>query len=600
MKKLIICLGFLGFFFSSPCVYAQSYNATYRFEFYPRSDGSVDADLSISLDNTQSDTYINQFTISIPNNFFSEKLIASIDTDGIDYKVDSSKAGKRLIFTFDEPSKLMTSHLIKLKYTNENVFLKNPDGVDEIILPLIKTDDTAKVSVLLHLPTHENKVVSLIKPKASVVQQKVIEWKNVKEDTLYVQLGSYNIYSSRLKYVLSNPELRPVTKSVTLPPDTSYQKVFLDNISPKPSKVNTDEDGNYLAYYNLAPRTKINVTFDGHIQVFSRSRSDNINIIRSQIQKQKIYLTTEQKLWSLGSFSSNEDIKKLYSPKEIYDYITREFVYNRTRLKTSPERRGAFESLQDTLNSICTDFTDTFIAVAREKGILSREIEGYAYSQRNDFRPLSLNADVLHSWPEYYDSEREVWIPIDPTWGQTSGINYFDAFDVMHVALAIHGKNAESPVPAGIDKVNEFKAVLIKPTRKLPSDKRSIDLSNTIPDKIVALKKYHSKLLITNASNVFLYNLDLTPTSDGISFDQSTLHVDAIAPLETKTVDLYYKTLSNNEGIGSISFLYDGKKISSKTIIIQNQETYTIQIVLGIAIGIIILTGSYFIVKYRR
>ncbi len=600
MKKFITCLAILGFFIAAQNVNAQSYDATYRFEFYPKNDGSVDAELNISLANTQSDTYINQFTISIPNNFFSEKLIASIDTDGIDYKVDSNKAGKRLIFTFDEPSQITALHTIKLKYTNDNVYLKNTDGVDELILPLIKTDDSSKVSVLLHLPTNEKKEVSLIKPKASVVQQKIIEWKNVKEDTLYVQFGSNNIYQSNLRYTLSNPELRPVTKSITLPPDTIYQKIFIDNISPKPSKVNTDDDGNYIAFYNLAPRSKIDITYDGHIQVFSRSRNDNINIIRSLIKKQKNYLLTEQKLWSLGSFSSDADITKLSTPLNIYDYVVSEFVYNPQRLKTSPERRDAFKSLQDPLNSICTDFTDTFIAIAREKGILSREIQGFAYTKKSDFRPLSLNADVLHSWPEYYDSERDVWIPIDPTWAQTSGINYYDAFDVMHVVLAIHGKNAELPSPAGISKADNYKAVNIKPTLKLPQEKRTISLSDTIPSKIVALKKYHSKLLVTNTSNVFLYNLELTPSSDGISFDQSTLKVESIAPMETKSIDLYYKTISNKEGTGSISFLFDGQKISTKTVLIQNQQTYTVQIALGVIIGLIILCGSYLIVKYRR
>lgn len=600
MKRFILCFILICFFVSARDAYAQSYDATYRFEFYPKNNGSVDAELNISLDNTQSSTYINQFTISIPNNFFSEKLIASIDTDGIDYKVDSSKAGKRLIFSFDEPSKLMTSHTIKLKYTNDNVYMKNATGVDELILPLIKTNDSAKVSVLLHLPSSGKKTVSLIKPKASVVQQKVIEWKDVKEDTLYVQFGSYNIYETELKYTLSNPELRPVTKSITLPPDTIYQKVFVNNIDPRPKKISIDEDGNYIAYYDLSPRTKIDIKYSGHVQVFSRSRNDNINVVRSSINKQRDYLLSEQKLWSLGSFSTNGDINSLTTPRDIYDYIVNEFVYNPQRLKTAPERRGAFESLQDTLNSICTDFTDSFIAIAREKGIFAREIQGYAYTKNTEFRPLSLNADVLHSWPEYYDSEREVWIPIDPTWAQTSGINYFDAFDVMHIALAIHGKSAVTPEPAGIIKSNNYKAVSIKTTSNIPQEKRSISLSNTIPQKIVSLKKYHSKLLVTNTSNIFLYGLELTPTSDGISFDQSTLQIPFIAPMETKTIDLYYRTLTNKEGTASISFLFDGKKISSKTIVVQNQQTYSMHIMLGVIIGVIILTGSYLIVKYRR
>jgi hypothetical protein len=601
MKRFFFGIFLLCIFFLLPQQsYAQAYDATYRFDFYPQKDGKVDAQLNISLDSTQSDVYINEFTISIPHNFFSEKLIASIDTDGIDYKVESKKEGKRIIFTFDEPTKSISSnHTIKLSYSNDDLYLKGA-YVDELILPLIKTSDTSKVYVTLHLPNSEDKPVSLIKPKATVVHQNIIEWKNVKEDTLYVQFGSSNIYDAHLTYSLINPELRSVSKAITLPPDTIFQKIYVEKLEPKPEKIVIDEDDNYIAYYNLGPRERINIDFVGVIQVFSKSRSESLKQARISIERQKNYLLSEQKLWSLGSYYSNEDIKQLKTPESIYAYLVKEFVYNPNRLKSAPERRGAFESLQDTLNSICTDFTDSFISIAREKGILAREIEGYGYATRKDIRPLSLNADMLHSWPEYYSAEREVWVPIDPTWAQASGINYFDAFDVMHIALAIHGKNAEQPLPAGFNKKPSSKSIDIKPAKKLPSDKRTIQLTSSIPSKIISLKKYTSKVFITNTSNVFLYDLHLTVVSDGIAFDNNNIAIDIIAPMQTKEVNINYSTTSNTSTIDRVAFLFDGKEIESTEITIQNQQSYSMQIILGIIIVVIILLGSFFIVKLRK
>ena len=86
------------------------------------------------------------------------------------------------------------------------------------------------------------------------------------------------------------------------------------------------------------------------------------------------------------------------------------------------------------------EFTDLFIAIAREKGIYSREIQGYGFSLDQKLQPLSLSSDILHAWPEYYDTKTESWIAVDPTWENTSGINYFSSFDLNHIVFVIHGK----------------------------------------------------------------------------------------------------------------------------------------------------------------
>ncbi len=57
------------------------------------------------------------------------------------------------------------------------------------------------------------------------------------------------------------------------------------------------------------------------------------------------------------------------------------------------------------------------------------------------FGPLSLIADVLHAWPEYYDQQQNVWVAIDPTWADTTGgIDYFSKLDLRHLTFAIQGQ----------------------------------------------------------------------------------------------------------------------------------------------------------------
>src|SRR3989338_3198556 len=99
-------------------------------------------------------------------------------------------------------------------------------------------------------------------------------------------------------------------------------------------------------------------------------------------------------MWSVGSFYSHDEIKDLKTPENIYSYVTNELTYDKTRLSSSPDRRGAQNALQEPSSSLCTDFTDTFIALAREKGIMAREIQGYGYATKQEIQPLSLKADV--------------------------------------------------------------------------------------------------------------------------------------------------------------------------------------------------------------
>src|SRR3989344_9257992 len=108
------------FFCYSGSVLAQGFKATYNFDFYPQQSGRVKVELRIALNSLRPDVYIDQFALSIPNNFFSEKLVASIDAGNTDYKIESKKEGKRIIFTFDEPDSedIAADHTIKLAYAH--------------------------------------------------------------------------------------------------------------------------------------------------------------------------------------------------------------------------------------------------------------------------------------------------------------------------------------------------------------------------------------------------------------------------------------------------------------------------------------------------
>lgn len=78
----------------------------------------------------------------------------------------------------------------------------------------------------------------------------------------------YQNYNFKLSYRLYNSRLYPVNMDIALPRETARQKVFLNNLSPKPVNVSLDASGNWLANYQLGPAGNLDVTATGNLAVF--------------------------------------------------------------------------------------------------------------------------------------------------------------------------------------------------------------------------------------------------------------------------------------------------------------------------------------------
>ncbi|OGM32803.1 hypothetical protein A2803_05645 [Candidatus Woesebacteria bacterium RIFCSPHIGHO2_01_FULL_44_21] len=278
--------------------------------------------------------------------------------------------------------------------------------------------------------------------------------------------GKFQVFSFDLTYHLQNPLALPTEMEVALPPDTSFQKIFYQSVSPKPDNILVDPDGNWLAVYNLHARERLDVRAIGVVQVFAspwRQFASNSPLEGS------VY-------WQVEDPKVVEIANGLASPKEIYDYVVNTLNYNYEKVTTGSKRLGALSALENPAESICTEFTDLFIALARAKGIPAREVNGYAYTDNTSLRPLALVADVLHAWPEYWDSERDLWVPVDPTWGKTTGgVDYFTKLDMRHINFVMHGVSPELPIPPGSYKLgaNPQKDVFVA-LGELPQNTSSI------------------------------------------------------------------------------------------------------------------------------
>ena len=248
---------------------------------------------------------------------------------------------------------------------------------------------------------------------------------------------------------MENPLTRLSEVQIAIPPDTDHQKMYYTSISPAPTSIDKDDDGNWIAKYNLKPRERIDVVATGSVQIFSSARPFLVpedSVLAKNLE--------EKPYWEISDSSIKEVSKNLKTPEDVYNFVVKHLSYNYDRVEPNVQRMGAKEALANPTQAICMEFTDLFVALARASGIPAREINGYAYTENPEIQPLSLVADVLHAWPEYWDSERKAWIAVDPTWGSTTGgVDFFNKLDLRHFTFVIHGQDSLKPFPPGSYKL---------------------------------------------------------------------------------------------------------------------------------------------------
>lgn len=385
---------------------------------------------------------------------------------------------------------------------------------------------------------------------------------DVEKTGITAGFGAFQVFSFTLNYHLENPLAKSAKTEITIPPDTAYQKVYYSNIFPKPTNMTIDSDGNWIAEYTLSPRERVDVTAVGHVQIFSNFRpfqKPTDESLNQNLLKSDYWDTTNPEIVRLAN--------QLKTPKAIYDYVSQTLKYDYARVRPNVERLGAVRALDNPTSAICMEFTDLFVAIARAAGIPAREVNGYAYTENPDIQPLSLVNDVLHAWPEYYDKEKGVWIPVDPTWGSTTGgVDYFSKLDLRHFTFVAHGKDAVKPYPAGSYKLgsNPQKDVFVS-FGSLPEVRNSnLEVTANIEGWIPLISN-RLNIKVVNPGPSAVYKVIPNIYFDGIKKD-TNINIEELLPFQEtkKIVEIPFSFLGvNTPNIVMIEVL--GKDISIPT-----------------------------------
>ncbi len=585
---LVLLLSSFIFHLSSQLILAADYLTDYQVQYY-LSEGehslTTKVEFKIQITNLRSDVYVNKFSLSFPRSFLIKDLKVFDDYQEVSPVVTSDDATTKIDLEFLQANKGKGSvNTFNLQFNQDNLFQVN-GNIWEVILPTMATEENATYKIIVNLPQNTDKKISISKPKPTSILGNQIVWENPSSKTVYAVFGESQLYSLDLNYHLVNPNIYPVYTDVAFPPDTLNQKVFVDSIRPLPSSTFTDEDGNYLGRYFLKPKENLTVTFSGNVEIFVKPRDEVIPVIRSNFVNQQKYLLSEKKYW--------EGINSLLhdrTPDATYRYVVDTLQYDYNRAAQKSERLGAATALKYPNRAVCVEFTDLFISLAREQGIYSREIEGYGFTNDQKLRPLSLISDVLHSWPEYYDTAKQIWIQLDPTWEDTSGIDYFNSFDLNHIAFAIHGKRPDYPLPAGMYKIEDSRDISITAsTAKPKNNKNIIFFSDTIPTKITDNQEIKVKIIIVNKGNVFAWSTPIVINSNDLTISRNSFNVPQLAPYEKKEIEVTISSRSKNKKHSAdLKITIDGTNTVVKAISIL-PYSYVLALKIATVVGILFL-----------
>jgi len=530
LKKIFLffVLSFLLLVFPRHSLAAGEFATDVTVNYKIEKGGTTFVSHLISLENLFSDLYATSYSLVLDN--IEPKNISVFEgSKALPFKL--SKEGAKNSLTIDFPEALVGKgeKRIFTVLFEEAGFAARTGEVWEISIPRLSSDENFRsYNVSFSVPaTFGTEAYISPKPKEVKTEEGRVIYFFEKEDVertgVTAGFGAFQVFSFTLNYHLENPLSKSAKVDIALPPDTALQRVYYQVVNPKPENIYVDSDGNWLATFVLKSRERIDVEVKGIVQIFAAPRS--FPGTREETLQENL---KEREFWETSNPKIKELAEKLKTPAAIYDYVWQTLSYDYERVRPNVERFGAVKALENPTNAICMEFTDLFIALARSAGIPAREINGYAYTENPEIQPLSLVADVLHAWPEYWDESKKAWIPIDPTWASTTGgVDFFSKLDLRHFTFVIHGKDPQKPYPPGSYKLgpNPQKDVFVS-FGTLPEERVSHPEITVVTKRPVPFGPTRLDITIRNPGPVALYNL-----SPAVSFNGSNTKTEIIEVL---------------------------------------------------------------------
>lgn len=532
--------------------HAYDFITSYDIKYEILDSSETQAAQSVTIKNMNNKIFATSYTLTVSNIRIYD--IEASDSKGIARTRVESQNNLTSVTVFFNDQIIGEEKELKwkLKYKTKDISTKNGQILDIYIPKVNLSSNIDRYKITISVPEKFGPAISIspspiFQKKIGDVNDYEFDKASLEKDSISASFGNYQIFNFRLTYHIQNQNFFPVKETIVLPPDAQKrQQVFYKSISKMPNNVRVDRDGNYIASYYLLGHSNLKIDLTGTAKIFNEridpSKSGDFSKIPKQILRtytapQKYWETKDKRIVQIGKGLKENDKTVAFNAKKAYDFVLQTLSYKNDKADTEfVPRLGAVGALNHPQEAICMEFVDLFIAVARSMDIPAREINGFAYAKNSNLTPLSINlrgGDVLHSWASFYDPNFG-WVPVDPTWGETSGLDFFNKLDTNHLVFAIKGVNSEFPLPAG--------------SYKLPDDKTPfVDVSFAFDGK--ELENYSTKIEAFKGSKFNLFESikgtkSITLINAGNTTAFSISGSELLPPYSA--VDVYEKVINGN------------------------------------------------------
>jgi hypothetical protein len=526
----------LGLVRPKPILALEEFTKKLEAKYTVQENGETNILYEISLQNNLSTVYAKEYVLELNSTDISNVKVTDSENESLPFNVTPGTNTTTIRVQFPEDRRVIGRDQIQsfsLEFVSTDSASRYGQVLEVTIPKLANPADFSSYQVSVLVPSEFGEP-SLVEPGQYTFNQApeigLVKFSNVgQEQGISIIFGDSQTYDLALKYHLANTSQNIGVVQVALPPDTAWQRMQYERIEPAPDLIRQDIDGNWIAEFRLAGQAETTVEVNAKATVFARPLADFTveSPLRTgarqawwshQEQGQNYLEPTEA--WPVSAPVIQQLSDTYQSPKSIYDYTVDTLTYNYRRFEQPDalDRLGAVRALEDPANAVCLEFTDVFVTLARAAGLPARRLTGYAVTQNSQLRPLSLVADVLHAWPEYYDAQRRLWVPVDPTWADTTGgVDYFNKLDLRHLVFAIQGQNDTRPLPAGMYKIagQSAKDVEVTLAEGTPSFTPNLEISkkpSLLPQFGLPTKE---TIVIRNNSGVAAYNKEVAFGLDG-------------------------------------------------------------------------------------
>jgi len=446
---------------------AATFSISYDITFTFQNNRSAKVTQKVSLKNLAARRYPGEYYLNISSTQVSN--LSGKDSLGA-IKVTSKKAKDSTIITAKLNDKIIGKNketVFTVNYTIENLSNKNGRMWDILVPGVDISEKLRSFKLTLKIPKSYGDIYSIYPAPLKIKSSKDFKFlafdkKKDPDETIVGSFGDYQAVNFYFKFKLNNPNFFSKKERILVPRDTSFQEVYFSEINPRPKLIDTDQDGNYFAEYELGPGEEKEIAVKGAAKI-DKKMSEKLSSLEKEFE------LGDSKFWEVGSSQISKVSNSTSDISSVYKFVTQTLIFDEVGSdKNINKRQGAQASVVNPDKALTSEFVDLFITLARAKKIPTRQVVGFAFGDGTSLTPILINGEGgnknLHTWVEYFDEKEKIWKQADPTWGATRGVNYLHQFDANHLTLFIRNSSSEKPKVPKIFALEGSSAFKIEPS----------------------------------------------------------------------------------------------------------------------------------------